>query len=326
MREGSSFKSMVFPMGRSKKGMIFTIMVTAIVILLIYNYINAQGKPASTNIESISARVDSMNKFVKDTSYDLDRATYIAGYRALLGINEYVTTTGKPVSKNSFREAIIYGTINGTYINITSKDNLDDWRSSITILGRELFVNTSVEFSDVDVYQDSPWYVSFRVHARMRFKDLMNTSYFDVNATGTSRISIMNFEDPSISIYTNGTSINVINKSRYSLEELKYDGTSQRLSRIKDFFTSQAYVANEIAPDYLGRLTGNSSGSAYGIESVIDINHLQSDFIYNTTNIDFLYFRRNVSSSRIDIPGVSWIRLDSRHIAAFNLSERVIPG
>lgn len=310
----------------SKKGMIFTIMVTAIVILMIYNYINAQGKPSSVNIDSISARVDSMNKFVKDTTYDLDRATYIAGYRAILGINEFVTTSGRYVGKESFREAIIFGTINGTYINITSKDNLNDWKSSITLLGKELFVNTTIEFNEVEVYQENPWYVSFRVKARMRFFDLMNTSYFDVNATGTSRISIMNFEDPSISISTNGTNINVINKSRYSLEELRFDGTPERMSRFKEFLLSQSYVSDELAPDYLGRLTGNISPSPNGIESIININHLQNDFIYNTTNVDYLYFLRNTSSKKIDITGINWFRLDEKHIESYNLSSKVVSG
>jgi len=136
----------------------------------------------------------------------------------------------------------------------------------------------------------------------------------------------MNFEDPSISISTNGTSINVVNKSKFSLEELRYDGTPERLSRIKEFFMSQTYVSDEFAPDYLGRLTGNFSGNPNGIESIININHLQNDFIYNTTNIDYLYFKRITTSKKIDIPGINWIRLDDSHIAAYNLSDKVITG
>ena len=98
----------------NKRGMFFTIAIIfalTILVLLAFQYRTILTKP------SLKVRISTMNDFVASAERDIERATYISGFRTILAMEQYLlngNTIEAAEVEASFKEALFNGTLNQT--------------------------------------------------------------------------------------------------------------------------------------------------------------------------------------------------------------------
>lgn len=305
----------------NKKGMFFSIMVFALIVLVLFNYKITYRTNILEEGKSDYGRIDSINKFIEDITKDFNRALYIAGYRAILGVNEYITREGNFVNNTAFTTAIINGTINSETINITAKDHLNDWRTAIYVLSDDFRIKSNITFLEIKEYQTDPWNIIFEATAHFEVYDELNTSIFKFNYTAVASIGILEFEDPTYNIFTNGTFIGTIKKSDYELSQL-VNGTNY--TRLLNAIDNVEYFSDNESPSYLNRIFGNMSANENGILSFVNIDEFDSKFVYNRSCSDHIYWTNSQPSFEVvDVTDMlSWFRLDNNNIIKLGLTKK----
>jgi hypothetical protein len=87
MANGGSDKNMEM---KNKRGMFFTIIAIMLLsIFLISFYLYSESKENN----SIKERITSINNFIFSLEKDVSRQGYISGYRALLALEDHITST-----------------------------------------------------------------------------------------------------------------------------------------------------------------------------------------------------------------------------------------
>ena len=75
------------------------------------------------------------------------------------------------------------------------------------------------------------------------------------------------------------------------------------------------YIANTDAPSYLQRFVDDYSGSTYGIESLVDVEHVDAQDlpVFEGSVVDYMYWH-NVSTTNYRVNETpNWFRIDEDH-------------
>ncbi len=81
-------------MEMNKKGMFFTLMTIAFLVVFIFVFIAPGYKRLGEKMVVTEMRIDSMNDFIKDLERDTERGLYISSYRALLALEASIIVSG----------------------------------------------------------------------------------------------------------------------------------------------------------------------------------------------------------------------------------------
>jgi len=104
---------------KRKKGVFFTFAAIALSIIIILSFNVYTDYRLNDKMETIEIRVNTMNNFIKDLENDIGNAIFIAGFRSLLSLEDYIMEydqffdeLGAPTISVAFSDAFLKGTIN----------------------------------------------------------------------------------------------------------------------------------------------------------------------------------------------------------------------
>lgn len=286
---------------KTKKGIIFSLIAISLLGVIMFTYSSFYDYEMSERFSVIEVRVDSMNKFLDDIEKNIDKAVYVAGFRSIIAMDEYVSQESTFITDldGDFYELFTNGSINGTASVFMSNNTFEDWESRMDNIGQTVGINLSFSLESLEIYQDSPWSVIVAAKVIVTMRDVKGVAQWTKNVTVTPVISLDGFEDPLYNYYT-GLGVSVqINKTPYDGDYVTGNDTSNLLDQLdKTYFT-----AWEGAPSFLMRLQNNLSASPYGIESFV--NKTEVSFYYacgsGTSSVDYIYWSCNNSISTWNI-------------------------
>jgi len=307
-----------------KKAMIFTIIAVILISMLIfsftlYNKYSLRDKSVVTGI-----RVKSMNNFINDIENDIERGVYITSFRALMSMEQYITTNGTFIGDfhPRFRETFLNGTINNSKMPLMDESNFINWTNKIKNEAEKLDINVDFTINKITIYHDSPWEVKIDANITLNVQDKKQTASWKRELKITSNISIEDFEDPLYGINSDGKVTNKIIKTTVT-----YFVDGEDTTNLQIHLNNSYYIESNTAPSFLMRLEGNLSSSDYGIESLVNLEEFQHQgiTIKIRSAVDYIYFGTE-STENSDIKNMpSWFMLDEDddHIGVYGCQDLI---
>ena len=307
-------------MAVNKKGIFFTLATIIILSIFVISYTVRSGFQER---ETLTQRVTSMNNFVFSLEKDITRQIYISGFRAILSLENYITTNGTFIDNAALAltEALINGTIKNQTATLMTNYRLADWNARITNLSDKVSLITNYTIESVTVTQDTPWGVRIDAKIHLIIQDKGNLAQWNTQKVISTNIVIEGFEDPLYLIHSNGLVVNKIQRTPYTGFAAGTDVTN-----LTNHLSSSDYITTPASPSFLNRLEGKTNPNAYGIESLINLANFtqQGVGIQDKSAVDYIY----VSSSNppaYKIQGMpSWFKLDDPHLDIYGVRHLVI--
>lgn len=298
--------------------MFFTITAVLVVGLALVAFL-ATGS-SQTSLRSVEVRVFTLDNFLDDASKDLERAIFIAMFRATLGIEERIVETGEfiPDTEAAFNAIMT----NGSYLDesyaLVENATLTRWHERVQQRAASIGIDFNVVFGEVRIEHVTPWDIRSTVNVTLILADANGVANFTANRTASATMRIVGFEDPLYLLGSSGKVVNVINISS-TTDFVQGNDTSDLMAHVTD----GAYIAHSDAPSFLQRLEGNLSASPYGIESLVDVAALdQNDVpIKVRTAVDYLYFGNGSVTDYCIENMPSWFRIDEDHLELYEVDD-----
>ncbi len=272
----------------------------------------------------IKERIHSIDHFIDDLDVDIQRGVFIASFRALLAMQQYITAEGDFITEvdDVFNELLINGSIDGNYMSVMNDTELPLWIDRIKQEAAKATIVLNYNLTDVRVYHSSPWELSIELSMFIDITDTGETARWSRNQVITTSLPIEGFEDPLYTVFTEGRVINLITPTNIT------DFTNgQNTSNLKVHVDAGLYRAKNSSPSYLMRLKGNLSGSLYGIESFVNLKTFEdaSLSIEEKSCIDYVYFSGNNPEHWLIDNTYNWLRIDnqSNHIADYEVGHLI---
>jgi hypothetical protein len=286
-----------------RRGIFFTLIAISLLGLILFSYSVTYSYSLQEKSSIIETRVDTMNRFLSSVDSDMENAIYISGYRAIVGLTDYVTTNGTYVdsSSDSLVELFLYGTVEGCNSTFMANNTFTHWMGKIGEKGQEIDVNLTINVTQVSVYHSSPWDVRFVVDVSLNLTDQKSTASWLKDESLSSDISIIGFEDPWYALHTNGQVLKRINMT-------VYDGNftvGNDTSNLRQHVANTYYVAFNASPDFLMRFEGSFNASVYGIESMVNKTEVLDYCSLTTSSVDSICWRQDYSIPTWSVEGMN---------------------
>lgn len=291
----------------NKKG--FTYLISAILLASILLAFIATGNNYSYQDEqkSDAKRLVYTNDFVQGFNQDFERALQISSFRAIVSLEDHIalTYTFLNDTEDSFREAVYYGTINGTPAATMANSTLLNYTDKVSMISSRFGINLTVNITEIRIAQHTPWFLDVEADADVFINDTSNSAYWKYNKTFYSSVSILNLRDPLYMVHFPSALHNTIRMSNYTYF-VSPDNNTMNLS---NHTALGFYIVNPAAPNYLMRLENNYSSSPTGIESIVNVDELELQqqnhpaYYPERIKVDFIYFN-NLTKNSAGIPYV----------------------
>lgn len=316
----------------NRKGLLYISMAVIFVVLFGVLYLAQDSYRLQDREDVITSRAHTMDDFVKNLDVDIDRAAYIAGFRALLGTEEYLSQRGlffdnRSAMEDAFREVFINGSYNGTALAIMQDANFGEYLSRVRTQAAGIGLETSINITDVDLEQVSPWHVHITFEGAFNISNADHQLWWDYEKNFTTDVSIIGLKDPLYTVNTLGRV--PITVHEYPLPPTGFVNDSDNDTAVlKGFIQGSYYRASTSAPSFLQRFTNDLSPSPNGIESLVYLPSLSDQGIVvkeDRSVVDYLYFSTNPDSStdRCSIQNMvftpDWFRIDAAHLDDYEL-------
>ncbi len=297
----------------NRKGVFFMATTIVIITLILTSYTlysNFQERKA------IQKRIGTMNNFINSINQDLERKLFIAGFRSIFTFENRIIETGSyiPDVNASFQELFFNGTFNNQPQPIMLGATFADIASDIKSLGHKIAINVTIANPKVNIDQTDPWHVRITLIGNFTIRDENNLSSWNTILSTTGIIPVYYFDDPVYTINTGSLIVTKINQTSYS---------SFNSASLLDHTTKKYYKESTQAPSFLDRFEGNlNTNSPYGIESLVDIQVIQSKSlsVQQKSIVDYIYFSSS-NPTFCHISGMpSWFYLDDSHLTAYNMT------
>jgi len=296
---------------KNKKAMFFTIVaLTFVAIAILAMNIDTKYR-LKEKASEIETRVNTMNKFVRDTERDLERAFYIASFRSILGMNQYISLNGTYIDDagSAFRELAVNGTLYSTEINVTNTSHLRLWEQKVN--ERANSIGISINFTDfeIEIGHSDAWTISIELDTVLSLWDNTGMASWTRDMSASTTLPVEGFEDPLYTLESNGLYLQKIEKTPYTdfVDEATNDTTD-----LIEHAEGNYYINSTIAPSFLMRFEGNLSNSSFGIESLVYAEELIPINLYEEKSIvDHIYWSdSDPEAFRIKNTN-AWFRLDN---------------
>jgi len=302
----------------NKKGMFFTVLVMAILLLFLVSY---SFSSIIKDRRPIERRIATMNDFVFSVEKDIPRLLYISGFRSILLIEKNIVETGSYSANlnQSINELFYNGSLNGNPEELMKGANFSAIQNFLSEEASK--INADVQLSNpvLKVTQDDPWNIKYSLTVNLLVVDKANLSLWNRTSTFVSYVPIKSFEDP---IYVVGTANSVVNKINLTSYSPFVDGND--VSNLSKHLANSSYIASSLAPSFLQRLEGDFSPSQNGIESLVYLPKLsaQGITIKNKCVVDYIYFSSQDPSPLYAVTGMqSWFKLDNAHRSIYGVEN-----
>jgi len=302
----------------NRRGVFFTLLAILIIAIFVASLAFFSG---FLERESSQKRVSSLSDFVFSVEEDLPRQLFTNGFRAIFLIEREIAETGNYASdvEAVFQEAFFSGEVYGEEDSLLIGTTFDEIVAILQERGEKVNANVSLESPVLSVVQSDPWNVDFVLEAQLYVSDTSGLAEWNKTIEVVAEVPIESFSDPLYFVNSNGF---VVNK----FEESPYDDfvSDSDVSNLFGHLENSYYVVSSDAPSFLQRLEGDLSANVYGVESLVDLSDLSDQGIglESKSVVDHIYFSgSNPSSCNVQPSGMpSWFRLDSAHLAQYEVS------
>lgn len=321
----------------NKKGMYFTILTISFLVIFLFFFTTHSYRRLTDKMFVIENRVLSMNSFLEDVERDLERGLYISSFRAILSLQDYMTTGGVFFEDidHSFQEAIMNGTINGSEVSLmlgATDSRIVGWIDNIKDQANKLNLDLNISIINFSLFQNDPWHIRIGINVTIILNDTTQIAHWRKDSYIETFIRIEGLEDPLYIVNGLGRFSNLVNKTFYANNYTQFNGSEWNVSNFMKHVENSFYDANTNAPSFLMRFENNLSPSPYGIESMINLQKLSSRFTpeemtiyYDKSIVDYVYWSSaNPSIYRINFTP-SWYKVDDGHRAKYNVSSISYP-
>jgi len=321
-----SRKSSYHPFSFGKKGIFFTFAAIALSLVIISSFKVYTDYGLKDEMQSIEARIKSMDNFVKGMENDIENAIFIAGFRSLLSLEDYMMKNrvflnnpsfGSPSLNNGFEEVFKHGTITtgavAESIGMMKNNTFLNWTKSMIIQANKTGIELGFTINDVSISQSGPWAVEVSVDLKIDVKDKKNTASWVISKKYAKTMNITGFVDPVYLVKNNGLVNNTIKKTAVS-----NFGSEANLNT---HLINSYYIEHSDAPSYLMRFENNSASSSNGIESLVNSQKLIDAGLPTSARsaVDYIYYGSQVlTHCRVEEPEYSWFYLDTSHLSFYN--------
>jgi hypothetical protein len=297
----------------NKKGIFFTIIVIATLslFLITYTYYSSVN-----NRESVTKRIETMNNFIFSLEQDMSRKLYISGFRIIFLLEKRITENGKFINnvQNDFNEIFFKNSLNAILLSgddyqLMIGANYSSIKKDLKDMGKKVNLDVTLTDPIVQVSQDDPWNVKVTMYVNLTVRDQGNLASWNKDWIISSYIPIENFEDPFYIIGTNKT----VNKIQRTPFRNFIDTTTSSKANLTSHIQGSYYINNTRAPSFIKRLEGDFSADQNGIESIVNLEKLntQGVFVYDKSCVDYVYFNPSNNPDKFLVPGApSWFRID----------------
>jgi len=309
-------------MALNKKSIFFSITAIVLITITIFSLTIYTQYGLRDKVMVTETRIYSMNNFMDDVEKDMERGLYISGFRALMSMEQYITDRGVFLydTNSCFEEAFLNGTINNSQMGLMNESTFINWTQRIKEQAIKLDIITDFSINKVIIYQEGPWAVSIAANITLNIEDVKKTASWQRPLYITTNINIQDFEDPLYVINSYGRITNTIIKTTITDFIVNNDTTN-----LKTHVNNSYYIESNTAPSFLMRLEGNLSDSAYGIESLVNLEKFQAQEvpIKSRSVVDYIYFgdQTTINWNIKNMP--SWFKLDEEHLARYECEDLI---
>ncbi len=316
---------MLQKINNSKKGIFFTFAAIGLSIIIILSFNTYNAYRAKDRIWLVETRVNTMNDFVKDMQEDLENVVFIAGFRGILSLEDYMMKydrfMGQEDSPNlaaGFKSLFLNGTII-TGIKTETMSFMDNntclnWTRRMKIEANKTGVILDFTINDVTISHSEPWMVDVKVNLDIYVQDKKNTASWKIdNKDYTKKINISAFADPLYLVNNNGLVNNTMLATTVD--------PSASSSNLNTHLISSYYIQHSDAPSYLMRFENNLGSSSNGVESLVNSQERINAGLgaLGRSAVDYIYFGTQVvTDCEVKTPSYSWFKLDNSHLSFYN--------
>ncbi len=249
-----------------RKGVVYTLFAVFVMMTFapMLFYMNSESQRNSDEMIS-KLRSDELYFFTTDLRKDIERSIIISTKRAIIATTSHIISSGNCVTDvpETFTETIFNGTINSTHSEILNGSTLDSWIENVMYISHDIGIESNVTVYSV-LFNSSvdPFMLNMSSDVNFIVSDktvdiTFNRSY-DIN----QQLSIDEFEDPYLSLQSNGYLIRKFSQCAHS-ERLGLVDTGDSHNFIQNF--TSGYVTTDINhPEAVDRIlvAGNRDGLA----------------------------------------------------------------
>ena len=306
-----------------KKSVFYISAAIALTIVIFVTYSAYNTYRLVDKMESIETRIQTVNFFIKNIENDLNNGIYIAGFRTMLSLNQFITTNGTYIDDVNarFRESFLNGTIEQQPLSLMQGTTFTDWANKISAEADKIDIKFNFTVIDVQLNQSDPWSVDVGLNVSMDIRDKKNTSYWIRNRYLATKINIIGFEDPVYIVNSNGRVTNSIIQTNITSFTVNGDVTNLMLHTNYSY-----YIAHNDSPSFLMRLQGNLGNSSNGIESLVNLDKFQQQNIplKDRSVVDHIYFGTGSTVNYRINKTPEWFKIDSGHLAIYQVTNLTI--
>jgi len=287
-----------------KKGYTYLIVATFLIAVLLMIFFSA-SRYKYQDFESLQqVRIRAMNDFVKNLDNDIHRATYISAFRAMLALEDHVTTTGSYLAdiNSSFKETFYLGTIDGVQASIMDNSSFSDYLGNVRKLSEAIGIQLYINVTNISIVQDDPWFMKVFMTLNITIIDSRNTASWAISKVYMTLIPIDNLRDPLYSKNTFNRVPNTVRRLNYST---LVSGTNT--AGLIEHINGSYYIASSYAPNFIMRFEGRTDPDPDGIESIVDIRALSDQGLSvdeNKIKVDYIYFNNLTYSKACNVQNV----------------------
>ena len=302
---------------KNKNGIFFTFaaIVLSIIIILSFNTYNAYRM--KDEIELAEVRINTMNRFVEDMQEDMENVIFIAGFRGILSLEDYMMKydrfMGQEDSPNlaiGFKSLFLNGTIitgiKTETMGFMKNNSFLNWTKRMEIQANKTGIELNLTINDVTISHSEPWMVDVSVDLRIKANDKKGTASWTIDKVLTKKINISAFVDPLYLVNNNGLVNNTMAVTTVD--------PSASSSNLNTHLINSYYIKHSDAPSYLMRFENNLGSSSYGIESLVNSQERINAGLsaLDRSAVDYIYFGTQVTTNcKINNPSYSWFKLDT---------------
>ncbi len=260
-----------------KKGYIYTITVLFFTGILLTVFYTQSNIGTTINEESITA---SMDDFLSDFEADAKRASFIAGFRSLIALEEHASSQGTYIANfsKSFEEAFLNASINSQSYEVIENSTFTEYLERVRYEAEQTGMRFDATVNDIFIYHITPWDVAVDFSLHISLNDSRDRTRFQYDTIISSVFSIRSLRDPLYSVETNNKAPNIVRTTTYD-EFIDDAGDKNDTTILSTFLNESYYTASENAPNFLMRFSGNFSPDENGIQSLVNLDRLDAQGI-----------------------------------------------
>ncbi len=301
----------------NKKGIFFTFGAIALSVIIILSFNVHNEYRLNDKMDTVGVRINTMNSFIEDLENDAENAIFIAGFRSLLSLEDYMFENDDFLDnlgttfQDAFKGAFLNGTIDSQKMDIMKGHTFFNWTERMKVQANQTDIELefTLEDNDVTISQSGPWIVDVTVDLEVDIQDRKKTASWEIDKPITKKINITGFVDPLYLVNNNGLVNNTITETTVD--------PSSSAANLNTHLINSYYIEHSDAPSYIMRFENDLSSSSYGIESLVNSQERIDAGLSALTRsaVDYIYYgSQSTTDCVIRDPSYSWFYLDSDHL------------